>query len=63
MTAENSSPWSPEVRDVWASVLDFVCAEQDRRLDSLDALEATWRLPAINAGGDTRRPEQRACAT
>ena len=53
--ADNSGSWSPEIRDVWSAVLDAVCAEQDRRLDSLDALNALWRLPAIAAEED-RRP-------
>ena len=40
------SAWSPEVRDVWAEVLDAVCAEEDRRKDETDDLQATWHLPA-----------------
>ena len=48
-TAKTPNPWSPEIREMWTEVLNAVAAEQDRRLDSLDALEATWRLPAISA--------------
>ena len=36
-TAENSSPWSSEIRDVWAAVLDTRFDKVDARFDKIDA--------------------------